>query len=889
MPDNINEQLNNELMPLLKSITNTNKNLVVKNYIITLRSLLNEFHKSGLGGYDFAVIFSDYLDLLMERLYALSGTNQNAAYTLVAIGGYGRDELNAYSDIDLLFLYQDTLSEGFQNSMLYPLWDTKLEIGHSSRTVDECIEDAKSDYTFLTSLMDQRFIAGNFGLFDSLHTQLCGLVRGSPQIFFQEREQELYARRAKYSTPVYTLEPNIKEGPGGLRDVHTMLWLTRLFMDIPDITEFRKSPFFDSDTYEQFIHNYNILMRLRNEMHFLSGSKNDRLTLEVQKHLSTFSGYENEEDVLGVEKFLGNFYETTHRIAELADDYIRYLKERYILPGSTENTEFIGEYYMIVHKQLMLKTGSTDIYERKPGELIHTFQTLVDHDVKPAIALKNTIKKEAFRLQEEERIGALFPSFMSLFESNNLSKILFLMNDYGILGILINEFKAIANRIQYDMYHIYTVGIHSIKTVEEIEKIRDGNNDKLLKSLYEQVKNRTVLLLAAFLHDIGKGHGKDHARKGSEMAYNIAIRLGVPEADAELVSFLVRNHLILSDTAQRRDINDEKLIYEFSKLVKRRENLKMLYLLTVADLRAVSSIVWTEWKGALINELYKRSEEALEQGLDMARLTTEKYHIAKEQVKTDLKGIADNSIIDEFLDGFKSRYFTTYSPQEIREHFDLINQFKTDGILAVAGTVNPQHGYTKISVCTTDRPGIFSIIAGVLSSTGANIMDANISVRKDGIIIDVFRVEDVDKLHPYPEYKLQKFINDLKECLSGKIAVESLLSARFKPSILKDKVINKQPTEIIVNDEVSDIYTLIEIYTQDRQRLLYDITRTLSKFDLNIVVAKITTRVDQVADIFYVEKIGGGKISGTRDTETLVSELRSIIDKENNGQPIDGN
>ncbi len=882
MPDTINEKLNSELMPLLKSITNTNKNLVVKNYIITLRSLLNEFHKSGLGGYDFAVIFSDYIDLLMERLYALSGTNQNAASTLVAIGGYGRDELNAYSDIDLLFLYQDTLSEGFQNSMLYPLWDTKLEIGHSSRTVDECIEDAKSDYTFLTSLMDQRFIAGNFGLFDSLHTRLCGLVRGSPQIFFQEREQELYARRAKYSTPVYTLEPNIKEGPGGLRDVHTMLWLTRLFTDIPDITEFKKSPFFDSDTYEQFIHNYNILMRLRNEMHFLSGSKNDRLTLEVQKHLSTFSGYENEEDVLGVEKFLGNFYETTHRIAELADDYIRYLKERYILPGSTENTEFIGEYYMINHKQLMLKTGSTDIYERKPEELIHTFQILVDHDVKPAIALKNTIKKEAFRLQEEERIDGLFPSFMSLFESKKLSKILFLMNDYGILGIIINEFKAIANRIQYDMYHIYTVGIHSIKTVEEIEKIRDGNNDKFLKSLYEQVKNRTVLLLAAFLHDIGKGHGKDHARKGSEMAYNIAIRLGAPEADAELASFLVRNHLILSDTAQRRDINDEKLIYEFSKLVKRRENLKMLYLLTVADLRAVSSNVWTEWKGALINELYKRSEEALEQGLDMARLTTEKYHIAKEQVKTDLKGIADNSIIDEFLDGFKSRYFTTYSPQEIRGHFDLINQFKTDGILAVAGTVNQQHGYTKISVCTTDRPGIFSIIAGVLSSTGANIMDANISVRKDGIIIDVFRVEDVDRLHPYPEYKLQKFINDLKECLSGKITVESLLSARFKPSILKDKVINKQPTEIIVNDEVSDIYTLIEIYTQDRQRLLYDITRTLSKFDLNIVVAKITTRVDQVADIFYVEKIGGGKISGTQDTEALVSELRSIIDKENN-------
>lgn len=887
MPDTVNETLNAGLSPLLKSITSANKNAVVKDYVGTLRLILNDFHKSGLGGYDFAVIFSDYIDLLLERLYALSGSGTETASTLVAIGGYGRGELNAYSDIDLLFLYKDTLSEGFQNSMLYPLWDTKLEIGHSSRTVDECMEDAGHDPTFLTSLMDQRFIAGNFELFDSLHTRFCTMVRNSARQFFQEREQELAARRAKYSTPVYSLEPNIKEGPGGLRDVHTMLWLTRLFTDISDITEFKKSPFFDADTYGQFIAHYNILMRMRNEMHYVNTSKNDRLTLDVQKHLSTFLGYENDEDVLGVEKFLSNFYETTHRIAELADDYIRYLKETHILPGSTEPVEHRGEYYQIGHRQLMLRPDYADLYRQHPEEVIHTFELLAGEDVKPAIALKNALKKETFRLGEDGQIDRLFPAFLSLFEKSNLSAILFLMHDYGILGSIIGEFKAISNRIQYDMYHVYTVGVHSIKTVEAIEKIRNGNgNDKFLQSLYTQVKNKTVLLLAAFLHDIGKGHGKDHARKGSEMAYNIALRLGLTQTDAEMVSFLVRNHLILSDTAQRRDINDEKLIYEFSKLVRRRENLKMLYLLTVGDLRAVSSNVWTEWKGALINELYKRSEEALEQGLDMARLTTEKYQVAREKVKTQLHGAADISIVDEFLDGFKPRYFTTYSTQEILEHFDLINRFKTDGFLAVSGAVHQQHGYTKISVCTTDRPGIFSTIAGVLSSTGANIMDANIAVRKDGIVIDVFRVEDVDKLHPYPEYKLQRFVNDLRECLSGNTTVESLLSARFKPSILKDKLIIRQPTEIIVNDEVSDIYTLIEIYTQDRQRLLYDITRIISGFDLNIVVAKITTRVDQVADIFYVETIGGGKIPGTQEAEKLVSELRTVIDKDSGAPQV---
>ncbi|MGB9734882.1 MAG: [protein-PII] uridylyltransferase [bacterium] len=877
--EEIYEKLNIELQPFLGNMNSSNKNAVVKDYISVLRNKLKEFHNSGLGGYDFAVIMSDYIDLLLERLFALSVSERDTTSALVAIGGYGRGELNAYSDIDLLFLYKDTLSEGFQNNMLYPLWDTRLDVGHSSRTVDECIEDAKEDYTFLTSLMDQRFIAGNFNLFDELHNKFCNMVRSSAEKFFNEREQELYARRMKYSTPVYTLEPNIKEGPGGLRDVHNMLWLTRLFIDIADITEFKRSPFFDADMYEQFIKNYNILMRLRNEMHFLSGSKNDRLTLEVQKHLSIFSGYENDEDILGVEKFLGNFFETTHQIAELVDDYIRYLKETYIIPKTTETTSYIGEYYAVKQKQLSLKDTYQDLFSNKPEELINVFKILINNELKPTIALKNTIKKEIAKLQEHGHIDILFPAFLTLFEEKNLSRLLFLMNDYGILGSIITEFKQIANRIQYDMYHIYTVGIHSIKTVEEIEKIRDGDKDGFLKSLYNQVKNKTVLLLAALLHDIGKGHGKDHARKGSEIAYNIATRLGLQQTDAELVSFLVRNHLILSDTAQRRDINDEKLIYEFAKLIKRRENLKMLYILTVADLRAVSLNVWTEWKGELINELYKRTEEALEQGLDMARLTTEKYQIVRQQVKEELKHIAEESIIEEFLDGFKPRYFTTYSIQEILEHFNLINQFKSDGLLAVTWSVQQQFGYTKLNVCTTDRPGIFSIIAGVLSSTGANIMDANISIRKDGIIIDVFRVEDADKLHPYPEYKLQKFISDLRGCLSGNVTVESLLSARFKPSILKEKVLNKQPTEIIINDDVSDIYTLIEIYTQDRQKLLYDITSTISKFGLNIVVAKITTRVDQVADIFYVEKIGGGKPTSSQNIEELVSALKVVIDK----------
>lgn len=880
--EEIYEKLNIELQPLLKNINSTNKGAVVKDYIFILRNKLKEFHNAGLGGYYFAVTMSDYIDLLLERLFALSANQHDTTSVLIAIGGYGRGELNAYSDIDLLFLYKDTLSEGFQNNMLYPLWDTKFDVGHSSRTVNECIEDAIEDQTFLTSLMDLRFIAGNFNLFDELHTKLCNMVRSSAEKFFSARERELYKRRMKYSTPVYILEPNIKEGPGGLRDVHNMLWLTRLFIDIADITDFKQSSFFDPDTYDQFINNYNFLMRLRNEMHILSGSKNDRLTLEVQKHLSVFSGYENDEDILGVEKFLSNFYETTHQIAELADDYIRYLKETYIIPKAIENVNYIKDCYEVKHKQVFLRDTCQDLFTRKPEELINVFKVMINNELKPAIALKNTIKKAISKLQEQEHINILYPAFLSLFEEKNLSKILFLMNDYGILGNMITEFKQIANRIQYDMYHIYTVGIHSIKTVEEIEKIRDGHNDKFLESLYNQVKNKTVLLFAAFLHDIGKGHGKDHARKGSEIAYNIALRLGLQPTDAELVSFLVKNHLILSDTAQRRDINDEKLIYEFAKLIKRRENLKMLYILTVADLRAVSLNVWTEWKGELINELYKRAEEALEQGLDMARLTTEKYQISRRQVKEKLRHIVEESIVDEFLDGFKPRYFATYSTQEILQHFDLTNKFKSDGLLSVTWSVQQQSGYTKLNVCTTDRPGIFSIIAGVLSSTGANIIDANISIRKDGIIIDVFRVEDADKLHPYPEYKLQRFITDLRDCLSGKVTVESLLSARFKPSILKEKIINKQPTEIIINNDVSDIYTLIEIYTQDRQKLLYDITSTISKFDLNIVVAKITTRVDQVADIFYVEKIGGGKPVDTQNIDELISALKSVIDKGNN-------
>lgn len=878
--DPMTKKLDGILFPVLKSINNNNKNTVAKDYITALRSELNTEHRAGLGGYEFTVTFSNYVDKLLQALYTLTAGPADNSYTIVALGGYGRGELNANSDVDLLFLYRDTLSESFQNNILYPLWDTKLEIGHSSRTVEECMDDAAGDQILLTSLMDQRYIAGSGELFDSLHRKFCDAVRSSSHVLFKEREKELYGRREKYSTPDYQLEPNIKEGPGGLRDVHTMLWMTRLFTDITDVTALKNSPFFNSYTYTLFMKNYGILMRLRNEIHFFNNSKDDRLTLEVQKHLSSFSGYENEEDVLGVEKFLSNFYEITHQVSELTDDYIRHLKEKYIIPGSAEPAEPIGNCFSAVHGQLMLREECRNLFAEHPEEVINTFRIFADRGLTPAIGLKNVMKKEVAGLEEEDLRDRVFPAFLSLFSQRYLSTILYLMNDYGILGAIIGEFKSITYRVQYDMYHIYTVGLHSIKTVEEIEKIRDGTNDKFLLSLYQQVKNKTVLMLAAFLHDIGKGHGKDHARRGSEMAHNIALGLGMNQADAELVAFLVRNHLILSDTAQRRDINDEKLVYEFSKLVKRRENLKMLYLLTVADLRAVSSNVWTEWKGALINELYKRSEEALEQGLDMARLTTEKYHRSKEEVRRLLGGRAENTILEEFLDGFRSRYFTTFSPREIVEHFDLINDFRTDGLVSVSGVVNEQLGYTKISVCITDKPGIFSTVAGVLSSTGANIMDAILTIRKDGVIIDVFKVEDIDRMHTYAEYKLQRFINDLRDCLSGRNTVDALLAAKFKPSILKDKIAHPQPTEIIVNEDVSDIYTLIEIYTQDRQKLLYDITSTISGAGLNIVIAKITTRVDQVADIFYVERIGGGKIANAQEADALTGELKTAIEKE---------
>ncbi|MCL4558185.1 MAG: [protein-PII] uridylyltransferase [Deltaproteobacteria bacterium] len=876
----IKQKMDSLLSPLLGSISTGNRNTVTKEYINILRTELNAYHKAGLGGYDFAVLFSDFIDKLIKMLSDISDSGPTNACAIIAIGGYGRAELNAYSDIDLLFLYNDTLSEGFQNNILYPLWDTKLEIGHSSRTVEECIDDALDDHTVLTSLMDQRYIAGSHRLYLELYGRFYAMVRGAAPRLFHERETEILSRREKYSTSVYMLEPNIKECPGGLRDVHNMLWLTRLFSDIADIRELGHSPFLDTETYGRFISNYNILMRLRNEMHFLSGSKNDRLTFEVQKHLSSFSGYENEEDVLGVEKFLSNFYEITHQVLELADDYIRCLRDAYIATGSGEKTEEIAGYYRIGHKQLLLRSEGMDVYSVHPEEIVRTFRILADYDLRPAVSLKNAIRREMAVLKPDVLLTTVFPAFLGLFEGDKLSKALYLMNDCGVLGMLIDEFKGIAYRVQYDMYHIYTVGVHSIKTVEEIEKIRDGDDNKFLQSLYRQVKSKKVLMLAAFLHDIGKGHGKDHARKGGDLAYGIAARLGMQQPDADLVAFLVRNHLVLSDTAQRRDINDEKLVYEFSKLIKRRENLKMLYLLTVADLRAVSSSVWTEWKGGLINELYKRSEEALEQGLDMARLTTEKYHNAKEEIKRLLRERVEPSIIEEFLDGFNARYFTTYSPQEIVGHFDLMNRYKMDGTVSVSRAVNPQLGYTKISVCTTDKPGIFSTIAGVLSANSANIMDANITIRKDGVIVDVFRVEDKDTMHPYADYKFQRFADELKECLLGRISVESLLSARFKPSILKDKVINTQPTEITVNEDVSDIYTLLEIYTQDRQRLLYDMTSTISRLNLNIVIAKITTRVDQVADIFYVEKIGGGKIANAQDAQTLTEALRSAIEKE---------
>lgn len=887
-------ELRKEIDGLISIIGGKEGSLItsVKEYLRKGYELIYKQHRLGASGSDTVRAHTYLVDRAIKNIFEKSwmkscGSTGSSAdgITLIATGGYGRGELYPYSDIDLLFIHRKRISntlEKIAKDILYILWDSGLDVGYSIKTISNCIKQCSTDFTVRTSLLDSRYLAGDRDLYRKFEDDVMSAVyRKRLGVFIEDKLKAMEMRHRKYGDTVYILEPHIKDGKGGLRDIHAAIWISRLTHNADKPQHLQRAGLLLERERRELEEAWEFVRKLRCEIHYLSGRKNDQLIFEFQEKIARNLGYFDDEKTKAVEKFISDYYRHASNIHYITGRIIeRCLKEnkheKKKRPCSSKKTLSRGIF--LIDDEIHI---SNEHINEDPLIMLDAFYISDSHGI-PISSKSLDIIRERIHFFNEDIMNSSHARdiFFKIINGKNPGKTLSEMNKLGILQAMIPEFGKLFCKAQYDLYHVYTIDTHSIYTVCEIKKVLDGKYEEefpLLTQIGKEIRWKDVLVLSCLLHDIGKGEGNNHSERGATIVRNLGRKWNMPEEKVELLEFLVRNHLYMSEIAQRRDLHDPKLVLQFSKAIGDVERLKYLYLLTFSDLRAVGPRVWNEWKGMLLQELYLKAYEILESGEDILKRLEEKGLETRREVERLLSPPYSIEEIDEFLDNMSPSYLISTTPSSICKHF-LADKKRSSNPLLIEVESFPDKGYSEVIISTDDRMGLFSIITGCMAANSINILGAQIYTGKDGRVIDVFQVNSPLKEAVIDERKWKVFEKDLLDTLEGRIKIEELLARKRKPSFVKDKVPPKTPTRIEMDNTVSDAYTVIDIYTVDRVGLLYDITSTMAKLGLYIFVAKISTKVDQVADVFYVRDKFGWKIMDQGRIEDIKRELYRVID-----------
>jgi [protein-PII] uridylyltransferase len=853
---------------------------------------IHEEHRGGAGGRRVVGSLTSFTDTLLRNLYrgvSLDLNESQGSCALIGLGGYGRGELNPRSDIDIMFYYggkEKRFAETVSERMLYLMWDLGLEVGYSVRTAKDCLEMAEKDITARTALLDSRFLVGDEEFYNDYdRTVLDTMLRRNSQSFIREKMEENSRRLAKYGSSVYLLEPNIKEGEGGLRDLHTALWVAQVKFKARSLRDLIIKGVLTEREGQFFEEAQDYLWHIRNELHYLSSRKNDQIHFDQQEKIARFLGYQDNKRAPAVEQFMQDYYAHATRVEHLASSLITKALQQeqstsrifgYIARRQVEDGFYIlrGE----------LRLSQEDLFTREPSRMMRAFVLAQRHGVRLSVPLKGLIRENLHRINDRvRRSRAMSEGFWEILRTpQGMSDTLMDMHHLQFLNHFIPEFGRIYCKVQHDAYHIYTVDIHSLFAVEEIAKLWRGDyveKKPLLTKVANDVEKRELLLLAVLFHDIGKGEGKDHCNKGADLIPTIARRLGLGKEDSRRLEFLVRNHLIMAHISQRRDLHDDKLIEQFAQNMGMSENLKMLYLLTFADIKAVGPDVWSEWKGFLLQELYEKTYDLLERSNFRLEKRSEKVRNRKRKVVDLLEDEFDPKIVKDALKAMSTRYLLSYRSAEIAEHLRLVLS-RGDRTLAMKMEHGPQGEYTQVTVSTLDVPGLFSMITGVMAANGINILGAQIFTQSHGVALDILQVVGPAGKMISDEKKWRRVEENLTSVIEGRVRVDDLVSQRQRPSFLAERPLPRYPNRVEVDNEISDEYTVIDIYAHDKVGLLYHITKTLKELGLYIGVSKISTKVDQAADTFYVQDIFGQKVLRKDKIEELRTRLLECLDED---------
>ncbi len=860
---------------------------IKKNYERGTQEIIR-MHLAGAGGIRVVLALTHQRDNLLQAIYKHVASDVRFL-TVVALGGYGRKELCFSSDTDVMFLVSDehqrTVSTPAVQEFIHNLLDAGLDIGHSFRTIDECINLPAEDFESHMSLIEARFICGNKVIFQEFTSAIRKKIKGDDRLSFVHRISEArQMRHNKYGNSSTLLEPNIKNSAGGLRDIHTALWLMRGTGTIPIPKNLSASETatlvllnsqavkrqFTPSSLKEIKSSFDTLLRVRNEMHIQSKSLHDTLEFSFQQHIASGLRYRNKSRRAKVERFMQDYYTASKRIALFCLRIIDWTNHQWSIEVPETKTTKIGSTFI-------LRDGH--IHLAKRGALV-TNEILLN-----AFLLRSERRTE-FSFVLEDAIHRRLPSLkplkthtetnllrLLLHRPNGIANAFHKMNDLGLLERWIPEWKPIVSFFQHNQYHFYTADEHTLIALANAESLEQSSSS--FGNVFRSLSRRDTLYLSCLFHDIAKpAHDGKHEIRGVSIARRFLKRIMYDDLIDD-VSFLIRHHLLMEQIAFRRNLNDPQTIMDFARTFDRIEQLDYLYVLTYADLSAVNKNVWTEWKELLLRDLYLRTRVVLEKEMTSKDIHEETAQLVEEKhtdVVQNLSSAFPANEVNEHLSQFSgTSYLAAFKPEEIANHLQAIHQTEKVSVL-----FQQSSSFTDVTFIAHDSPGVLSKFCGVLSANDANILNAEVFTRRDGIVIDKFRVVEFGSNTAITDDHCSRIIQDVIEVIEGRVEIVHLID-RHRARWKRRTRINNPNTRCDVEFEDHPKFTIIDVYAPDTLGLLYRITETISHLGLNISLAKIATRVDGIVDSFYLLDADGKKLDKPAQREAVKREILATI------------
>ncbi len=815
-------------------------------------------------------------DFTLTRLYPNSNPSTAERMTLIAVGGYGRGEMAPHSDVDIGFITpwkQTGWSEQVIESMLYSLWDMGLKVGHSSRSLDEMVREARGDITVRTALLEARYIWGDTALYDEAAARFKAEIQnGSARDFIAQKLAERDERHRKMGDSRYVVEPNVKEGKGGLRDLHTLFWIGKYAHGVREPADLVEVGLLTKLEYRQFRRAENFLWAVRCHLHNLAGRGEDRLTFDYQREIAERMRYADRPGKSKVERFMHFYFLQAKMVGDLTGVFLAHLDEKFAARGSRFGLPRIRRSPRKL-KGFVLDRGrlalpDDDFFREDPVRLVELFQLADLHglEVHPlAMRAANRDAKLIADWRDDPRANALFMDVLT--SPRDPETVLRWMNEAGVFGQFVPDFGRVVAQMQFDMYHHFTVDEHTIRAVGLLNRIEKGDlkeDHPLASGILDQVASRRALYVSVLLHDIAKGRGGDHSVIGAEIALKLCPRFGLTAAETETVSWLVRYHLLMSATAFKRDLSDFKTILDFTAVVQSPQRLMMLLILTVVDIRAVGPGVWNGWKRQLLTNLFESAEEVLRLG--------HKQRGRGERIAAKQAALAQ--AIGGDTSGFIRRLADPYwvaEPEDVIERNARFIARVGDAQLSVEATVYPDRGATLVTVYAADHAGLFYRIAGAIHAAGGNIIDARIHTTRDGMALDNFLVQD-PLGRPFDDPgQLARIETGIAEALANRAKLTERLAAKPLPRLRAD-AFTIEPN-VLIDNKASNRFTVIEVQARDRPALLHHLAYALFQSKVTIHSAHVATYGERAVDTFYVTDLTGDKITAVLRLKSLERRL----------------